>query len=60
MTAGGSEARTDELKLRHKVDIYPGADEVPATLLARALQNTPSKVYISILECKWRTCWHEI
>ncbi len=40
------EARTDELKLWHKVDIYPGADEVPVTLLARSLQETPSKVYV--------------
>lgn len=40
------EARTDDLKLWHKVDIYPGANEVPATLLARALQEKPSKVYV--------------
>ncbi len=40
------EARTDELQLWHKVDIYPGADEVPVALLARALQEKPSKVYV--------------
>ena len=40
------EAKTDELGLWHKVDIYPGADEVPCTLLARALQTSPSKVYV--------------
>jgi hypothetical protein len=40
------EARTDELTLWHKVDIYPGADEVPVALLARVLQERPSKVYV--------------
>jgi hypothetical protein len=40
------EARTDELNLWHKVDIYPGADEVPVALLSRVLQNKPSKVYV--------------
>ncbi len=40
------EARVDELQLWHKVNIYPGADEVPVTLLARVLQETPSKVYV--------------
>jgi hypothetical protein len=40
------EAKTDELKLWHKVDIYPGADEVPVALLARAIQEKPSKVYV--------------
>lgn len=40
------EARTDELQLWHKVDLYPGADEVPVALLARALQERPSKVYV--------------
>jgi hypothetical protein len=40
------EARVDELQLWHKVDIYPGADEVPVTLLARTLQERPSKVYV--------------
>ena len=42
-------------KLWHKVDIYPGADEVPVTLLVRALQETPSKVYVKVLKYKWRT-----
>lgn len=40
------EAKTDALSLWSKVDIYPGADEVPATLLARALQAEPAKVYV--------------
>ena len=45
------EAKTDALALWSKVDIYPGADEVPATLLARALQHKPmqhepSNVYV--------------
>lgn len=40
------EARVDELQLWHKVDIYPGADEVPVSLLARILQDSPSKVYV--------------
>lgn len=40
------EARTDQLKLWHKVNIYPGADEVPVTLLARAVQTQPGKVYM--------------
>ena len=42
----GLEAKTDALGLWSKVDIYPGADEVPATLLARALQRTPTKVFV--------------
>ena len=42
----GLEARTDALALWPKVDIYPGADEVPATLLARVLQKMPTKVYV--------------
>nr|MDQ3397710.1 DUF4127 family protein [Deinococcota bacterium] len=41
------EALTDDLALWPKVDIYPGADEVPAVLLARALQVEPAKVYVS-------------
>jgi Protein of unknown function (DUF4127) len=40
------EKRVDEAQLWSKVDIYPGADEVPVTLLARALQETPTKVYV--------------
>jgi Protein of unknown function (DUF4127) len=40
------EKHTDDLGLWYKVDIYPGADEVPVTLLARALQEKPSKVYV--------------
>ena len=40
------EARTDALGVWEKVDIYPGADEVPVTLLARALQKEPTKVYV--------------
>ncbi len=41
------EAKTDALMLWPKVDIYPGADEAPLTLLARALQKTPTKVWVS-------------
>jgi Protein of unknown function (DUF4127) len=40
------EAKTDELQLWYKVDIYPGADEVPVSLLARVLQEKPGKVYV--------------
>lgn len=45
------EARTDALSLWNRVDIYPGADEVPVTLLARALQGgrrtrVPTNVYV--------------
>ncbi|MER3483508.1 MAG: hypothetical protein C4332_10560 [Meiothermus sp.] len=43
------EARLDELDLWSKADVYPGADEVAATLLARALVNQSGrkpKVYV--------------
>lgn len=40
------EARTDVLSLWPKVDIYPGADEVPTTLLARILSPEPTPVYV--------------
>jgi hypothetical protein len=40
------EAETDALGLWPKVDIYPGADEVPVTLLARAVQPESSRVYV--------------
>ena len=40
------EKRTDELGLWSKVDIYPGADEVPLVLLARALQQKPLELYV--------------
>lgn len=40
------EARTDALNLWHKVDIYPGADEVPTTLLARILNPEPAPIYV--------------
>ncbi len=40
------EAKTDELGLWSKVNIYPGADEVPSTLIARALSPKPTKVYL--------------
>ena len=40
------EAKTDDLGLWSQVDIYPGADEVPATLLARALNPEPLKVAV--------------
>jgi Protein of unknown function (DUF4127) len=37
------EARLDALNLWHKADVYPGADEVAAVLLARALVNHPGE-----------------
>ena len=40
------EAKTDDLGLWSQVDIYPGADEVPATLLARALNPEPLRVAV--------------
>ena len=40
------EARTDALELWPKVDIYPGADEVPVTLLARILSPEPTPVFV--------------
>ncbi|MEZ4633016.1 MAG: DUF4127 family protein [Deinococcales bacterium] len=40
------EAKVDSLGLWQQVDIYPGADEVPCTLLARALQLKASRVYV--------------
>ncbi|MCA9837146.1 MAG: DUF4127 family protein [Trueperaceae bacterium] len=40
------EARTDQLGLWSQVDIYPGADEVPSTLIARALRPKKTAVYL--------------
>ena len=40
------EARTDELKIWSQVDIYPGADEVPAVLVARIIQTDSLKIYV--------------
>lgn len=40
------EARTDELGVWPRVDIYPGADEVPVTLLARLLRGGTPRVYV--------------
>lgn len=40
------EARVDELRLWRQVDVYPGADEVPATLLARLLREGAPRVYV--------------
>ncbi len=40
------EAKTDNSGLWSQVDIYPGADEVPATLLARALNPEPLRVAV--------------
>ncbi len=40
------ESRTDALGLWRQVDIYPGADEVPVALLARALQSKPTNIYV--------------
>ncbi|WP_161881502.1 DUF4127 family protein [Deinococcus alpinitundrae] len=40
------EARTDALALWSRVDIYPGADEVPCTLIARALCPQPQSAWV--------------
>lgn len=40
------EARADALGMWGRFDLYPGADEVPLTLLARALQEAPTKFYV--------------
>jgi len=42
------EARADAFALWSQVDIYPGADEVPVTLLARAIRRHKpvSKIYV--------------
>ncbi len=40
------EARTDALELWPNVDIYPGADEVPVTLLARVISPEPTPVFV--------------
>ena len=40
------EARTDALELWPNVDIYPGADEVPVTLLARVLSPEPTPIFV--------------
>lgn len=40
------EARTDELNVWSRVDIYPGADEVPVTLLARLLREGTPRVHL--------------
>lgn len=42
----GLEARADELRVWDRLDIYPGADEVPATLLARGLSPRPQAVFV--------------
>lgn len=40
------EARADELNVWPQVDIYPGADEVPVTLLTRLLREGTPRVYV--------------
>lgn len=40
------EARADELGVWGKLDLYPGADEVPCTLLARALAPQTARVWV--------------
>lgn len=40
------EQRTDALELWSKVDIYPGADEVPCALIARALSSEAQRAYV--------------
>ncbi|GGM01981.1 DUF4127 family protein [Deinococcus aerophilus] len=41
------EARADELQVWSRLDIYPGADEVPCTLLARALRPGAVRVWVN-------------
>ncbi len=40
------EGRVDALGLWRQVDVYPGADEVPATLVARALASRPRRAFV--------------
>ncbi|CAM3548623.1 DUF4127 family protein [Deinococcus frigens] len=40
------EARADELAVWPRLDIYPGADEVPCALLARALAPRTARVWV--------------
>ncbi len=40
------EQRTDELGLWSRVDLYPGADEVPCTLIARALHPEQARAWV--------------
>lgn len=40
------EGWADENGVWGRFDLYPGADEVPCTLLARALQTSPTRVYV--------------
>ncbi|GGO18092.1 DUF4127 family protein [Deinococcus humi] len=40
------EARADELGVWSRLDIYPGADEVPCALLARALAPQAARVWV--------------
>ncbi|CAM4300319.1 DUF4127 family protein [Deinococcus marmoris] len=40
------EARADELGVWDRLDLYPGADEVPCTLLARALAPQTARVWV--------------
>jgi hypothetical protein len=42
------ERQIDVLGLWHKVNIYPGADEVPAILIARVLASQPTRVYVHL------------
>ncbi|GAA5532602.1 DUF4127 family protein [Deinococcus aluminii] len=40
------EARADELGVWERLDVYPGADEVPCALIARALRPEPVRVWV--------------
>lgn len=40
------EARADALGVWEHLDIYPGADEVPCALIARALRPAPARVWV--------------
>ncbi|WP_309569876.1 DUF4127 family protein [Deinococcus sp.] len=40
------ETRADDLGVWEHLDIYPGADEVPCALIARALHSEPARVWV--------------
>ncbi|GAA5512126.1 hypothetical protein Dcar01_00840 [Deinococcus carri] len=40
------EARADELGVWERLDVYPGADEVPCALMARALRPEPVRAWV--------------
>lgn len=46
------EARADQLQLWNRFDLYPGADEVPCTLLVRVLRQKPAQVWVRYSGCR--------